>query len=217
MKSLRRLFGRIKLQLRRKNRVVGWKMTPDEVQAFFSKQGRIVLTFFGFSGTGYENEAEMLQLVREILSGHSSETTIVNIGGTSSGIGAAYPLAKSLGFTTTGIVSSEAIDHPDEISEAVDYVCFVADQQWGGKLPDSDELSPTSEAMVSCSDILIGIGGNDISRDEMLAGKEQGKPVHFYPAEVNHEWAILHAEYLGLPKPESFRGTAHEAFGDKEK
>ena len=216
MKRLRRLLGRIKLHLRGKNHIVGWKMIPDELQAFFIEQRKTVLTFFGFSGTGYENEAEMLQLVQEIISGHSPETTIVNIGGTRSGIGAAYPLAKSLGFNTTGIVSSESIDYPDEISEAVDYVCFVADQQWGGKLPDSDELSPTSEAMVSCSDILIGIGGNDISRDEMLAGKELGKPVHFYPAEVNHEWAIRHAEYLGQPKPDSFWGTAHEAFRDKE-
>jgi len=216
MKRLRQFFGQIKLQLRGKNRVIGWKMTPDEAQSFFKRQGKTVLTLFGYS-SGYEDEAAMLQIVKEILSKYSPETTIVNIGGTRSGIGVAYPLAKSLGFTTTGIVSSEAIDFPDEISEAVDYVCFVADKQWGGKLPDSDELSPTSEAMVACSDILIGIGGNDISRDEMLAGKEQGKPVYFYPAEVDYDWAIRRAEYLGLPRPDSFRGTAHETFGDKEK
>jgi hypothetical protein len=71
--------------------------------------------------------------------------------------------------------------------------------------------------MVACSDILIGIGGNDIGRDEMLAGKEQGKPVHFYPAEVDHKWAIRRADRMGLSKPDSFRGTAHEVFGEKEK
>ncbi len=217
MKGLRRFLGRIKLQLRGKNHVVGWEMTPDKVHAFFNEQEKTVLTFFGFSGAGYENEAEMLQTAREILSGYSPETTIVNIGGTKGGIGAAYLLAKSLGFTTTGIVSSQALDYPEEISEYVDFVCFIVDQQWGGKLPDSDELSHTSEAMVSCSDILVGIGGNDISRDEMLAGKAQGKPVHFYPAEVDHEWAIRRAEYLGQPKPDSFQGTAHEVFGEKEK
>ena len=192
-------------------------MTPDETCAFFARQGKTVLTFFGYSGTGYENEAEMLQTVREILSRHSPETTIINIGGTRSGIGAVYPLAKSLDFTTTGIASSESIDYPEEISEAADYVCFVADKQWGGKLPDSDELSPTSEAMVACSDILVGIGGNDICLDELLAGEEQGKPVHFYPAEINHAWAIRRAERMGSPPPDSFWGAAHKVFGEKEK
>ena len=216
MERLRRLISRIKLRLRGKNRIVGWNLTPEETRAFFAKQGKTVLTLFGYSGTGYENETEMLQTVREILSGYDPETTIINIGGTRSGIGASYPLAKSLGFKTTGIASSEAIDYPDEISEAVDHVCFVADKQWGGKLPDSEELSPTSEAMVSCSDILVGIGGNDISRDEMLAGKERGKPVYFYTAEVDHAKAIRRAEHLEQPKPGSFWGSAHEVFTEKD-
>lgn len=191
-------------------------MTPGEVQAFFKEQGKTVLTFTGFSGTGYENETEMLQIVRDILFRHSPETTIVNIGATRAGIGAAYPLAISLGFTTTGIVSSQAIDYPEKISEAVDYICFVADQQWGGKLSQSYELSPTSEAMVTCSDVLIGIGGNDVSRDELLAGKEQGKTVHFHPAEADHVTTIRRADKMGLPFPDSFWGAAHEVFAEKE-
>jgi len=190
-------------------------MTPNQAQAFFTRQRKTVLTFLGYSA-GYENEAAMLRTVREILSGQSPEKTLVNIGATRGGIGTAYPLAKHLGFDTTGIVSTEALDYPDKISKAVDYVCFVADEQWGGKLPDSDKLSPTSIAMVSCSDILMGFGGNEISRDELLAGKEQGKPVHFYPAEVEHEWAIRHAEKMGQPRPDSFWGTAHEVFWEKE-
>lgn len=190
-------------------------MTPDQVRAFFARQEKTVLTFFGYS-TAYEDETAMLIKTGEVLIEHSPETTLVNIGATMSGIGAAYRLAKSQGFTTTGIVSSQSIEYPDDISESVDYVCFVSDEQWGGKLPSSDQLSPTSEAMVSCSDILIGIGGNDISRDEMLAGKERGKPVHFYPAEINHAWALRRTEHLGLPKPDSFWGTAHEVFWEKE-
>ena len=122
-------------------------------------------------------------------------------------------MVKSMGFTTTGIVSTEALKYPNEISEAVDYVCFVKDSQWGGYLPDSKVLSPISEAMVACSDILVGIGGNEISRDEMLAGKEQGKLVYFYPAELDHDWAVRHTKKPGLPKPDSFKGAAHEVFG----
>jgi hypothetical protein len=216
MNKFRRWLNRIKLKVRGKNHIVGWNMKPDEVHAFFKDQERTVLTFFGFSGTGYENESEMLRIVREVLSGYSPEKTIVNIGGTKSGIGAAYPLAKSLGFVTTGITSSQSIEYPDQISKDVDYVCFVADQQWGGKLPDSDQLSPTSEAMVSCSDILVGIGGNDIGRDELLAGKERGKIVHFYPAESNHDRVIRRAEKRGQPKPDSFQGTAQDALMGKD-
>ena len=120
-----------------------------------------------------------------------------------------------MGFLTTGIVSSEAIECLGEISTAVDHICFVKDAQWGGKLPNSDDLSPTSEAMVACSDILIGIGGGEIGRDEMSAGREQGKPVHFYPAEMSHAYLIRRAQKLDLPSPVSFWGAAHEIFADK--
>ena len=190
-------------------------MTPDQARTFFALQEKTVLTFFGYS-SAYEDEATMLQRVREVLTGYFPETTLVNIGATRSGIGAAYPLAKSLGFGTTGIVSSQALDNLDVISQAVDHVCFIADERWGGKLPDSDQLSPTSEAMATCSDILVGIGGGEISRDEMLAGKERGKPVYFYPAQMDHESAIKSAEESGSPPPDSFWGAAHEVFVGKE-
>jgi hypothetical protein len=140
---------------------------------------------------------------------------LINIGATTGGVGAIYPLAKSMGFTTTGIVTNLALYYPESISNAVDHVCFIADKQWGGNLPNSNELSPTSKAMVACSDILIGIGGGEISRDEMVAGKTQGKPVTFYPAEVNHAWAIRRAKRMGLPSPDSFLGAAHEVFGNQ--
>ena len=212
MKRLRQFFGRVRFVLQRENHVVGWQMPPVKAQTFFSVQGKTVLTFLGFS-TAYENENTMLQTVRFILSGYSPETTLVNIGATKGGIGAAYSLAKSLGFTTSGIVSTRALKDVEQISSAVDFICFIEDNQWGGKLPDSDALSPTSEAMVSCSDVMIGIGGGEITRDEMLAGKERGKPVYFYPAEVSHQWAIQRAKRKGLPLPDSFWGEAHEVFG----
>ena len=51
--------------------------------------------------------------------------------------------------------------------------------------------------------------------DELVAGIEHGKPIQYYPAEVNHEWAIHHAKRKGLPPPESFWGPVHELFRDK--
>jgi hypothetical protein len=112
-----------------------------------------------------------------------------------------------MGFETAGIVTSLALEYPEGISDTVDHVCFVLDQRWGGNLPNSDELSPTSKAMVECSDILVGIGGGGISEAEMLAGKAQGKPVHFYPAEMNHARAVNYAKRMGMPPPESFWGS----------
>ena len=214
LNTLRQQINRIRLQLGRKNNVVGWAMTPDETRAFFDSQGKTVLTFFGYMA-GYENEKEMFAIVRKVLSGYSPATTLVNDGVTKWGLGEIYPLAKSLGFTTAGIVSNQILNDPTDISPSVDHICFIDDSQWGGKLPDSNALSPTSKAMVDCSDILVAIGGGEISRDELVAGKEQGKTIQYYPAEVNHEWVFHHAKRKGLPPPESFWGSVHELFGDK--
>ena len=212
MSTLRQLIGRFKLQLRGKNHIVGWDMTPKEVVAFFMGQGKTVLSFYGYSGMQYEDEKAMLQIAQATLSRYSPETTLVNIGATSVGIGAVYPLAKSKGFETSGIVTMLALEYPDDISDAVDHIYFVADKGWGGNLPHSDQLSPTSKAMVECSDILVGIGGGGISEAEMLAGKVQGKPVYFYPAEMNHARAIQYAKRMGLPPPESFMGFVNDVF-----
>jgi len=52
MSTLRQFIGRIRLQLRGKNYIVGWDMTPEEVIAFFLSQRKTVLTFYGYSGMG---------------------------------------------------------------------------------------------------------------------------------------------------------------------
>lgn len=197
-----------------KKEIVGWDMTPPETQDFFKGLRKKVISFFGYSDR-YQDEEAMLNIAKGVLAEYSPGTWLLNAGATRGGIGAAYPIAKALGFITTGIVSSQVLQDLDEISEAVDYVCIVRDNQWGGKLSGSNLLSPTSQAMVACSDVLIGIGGGEISRDEMVAGEAQGKPVRFYPAEINHEHMIRRALSKGLPEPQSFRGAAHEVFAGK--
>ena len=109
-----------------------------------------------------------------------------------------------MGFETAGIVTNLALEYQGGISDAVDHVCFIKDKQWGGNLPNSNELCPTSKAMVECSDILVGIGGGGIVDDEMKAGKAMGKLIQYFPAEMNHEAAIRYAKTMGLPPPESF-------------
>jgi hypothetical protein len=198
-----------------KSKIVGMNMTPAGTQAFFKRFNKRVLTFFGYSAN-YEDEAAMLAIVRKGLSQIPPDAVLVNIGATASGIGAVYPLAKAMGFTTTGIVSSVAAENLENISEAVDYVCFVADTQWGGKVKGTDRLSPTSQAMVACSDVLVAIGGGEVTRDELTSGKALGKPVYFYPAEVSHEHLIGRARKRNELPPESFWGAAHEVFGRRD-
>jgi hypothetical protein len=191
------------------NRVVGWAMKPEEAALFFKSLRKQAITLAGYSSE-YEDKNAMLEIVKETLAAFSPKTHLVNIGVTIGGIGAAYPLAKSMGFITTGIVSSVAVDYADEISADVDHICFIADQAWGGKVIGGG-LSPTSQAMVACTDIMIGIGGGEISRDELLAFRELGKPMRFHPAEINHAWAIQRAQRLNQPPPVSFLGAAHVA------
>ena len=62
----------------------------------------------------------------------------------------------------------------------------MEDATWGGLVEGGDRLSPTSTAMVENSDIMIGIGGDEIGRDELMAAKRLGKEVRFSPADMNH-------------------------------
>lgn len=211
MTTMRQLVGRIGLQLRRKNHIVGWYMTPEQVISFFKKQDKTVLTFYGYA-LDYQNAAEPRQTVREILLQHAPSKTLVNYGATRGGMGAVYEVAKIMGFTTTGIVSTMALEFPGSISRDVDHICFVGDTTWGGKLPNSEELSPTSQAMIACSDILVAVGGGEISRDELMAARELGKSIQYYPAEVNHDWILKNARNKGQPPPDSFWGAVHEVF-----
>ena len=212
MGTLGKLYGRFILQLRGRNHIVGWGMKPEEATAFIKNLGKTMLTFYGYT-VKYNDPEGMLKIIRDVLSGVSPETTLVNAGATGSMGAALYPTAKSMGFITTGIVSTMQLQYPDDINPAVDHICFIEDTLWGGNLPNSTDLSPTSQAMVACSDLLVAIGGNEIVRDELLAAQALGKPIQYFPADMDHASAFRRAEYLKLPPPESFHGAAHEVFG----
>jgi hypothetical protein len=186
--------------------------TPDQVVAELRRPNKKVLTFVGYSGTGYEDPAAMLAAAEAILREHEPTETIVNAGATPDGIGAVYELAKRLRFETTGIVSVQARNDGVAPSPYVDRVFYVEDETWGGRLDGSDQLSPTSTAMVESSDELVGIGGGEIARDELVAAREAGKTVRFVPADTNHEKARAAAAKKGKPAPPDFRGAAATAF-----
>jgi hypothetical protein len=183
--------------------------TPAEIADFFARQEKSVVTFVGYSGAGYQDEAAMLARAASLLQGFDPAGTIVNIGATPDGIGAVYVLAKQRGFTTTGIVSTQAKEYGAGFSDCVDRVFYVEDATWGGFLADGDRLSPTSEAMVASSDLMIGIGGGEVARDELLAARRAGKQVRYFAADMNHARAREKARKKNLPEPTDFRGAAH--------
>ena len=70
--------------------------------------------------------------------------------------------------------------------------------------------------MVENGDLLIGIGGGAVGRDELLAAKRSGKEVHFIPADMNHQKARDKAKKKGLPVPTKSGGASAEAFQSLE-
>jgi hypothetical protein len=186
--------------------------TLDDISAFFKSKQKTVLTFEGYSGTGYEDSAAMLKHAERVLSEFDPAKTIVNIGATAMGIGAVYELAKRNGFFTTGIVSTQAKQEKVELSPHVDQVFYVEDATWGGLLTGTQELSPTSKAIVANSDILVAIGGGEVARDELVAARISGKQVRFIAADMNQEKARESARKKKLPEPTDFRGAASAVF-----
>lgn len=185
----------------------------EEIISFFESTGKQIITFIGYSGTGYEDEKTMLELAEKILSEFNPSIAIINIGATAKGIGSVYEVAKTKGYKTTGIVSTQAKKYNAEISTYVDHVFYVEDTIWGGYLEGGNMLSPTSNVIVEISDLLIGIGGGEIGRDELLAAKKLGKEVRFFPADMNHQLAREKARRKGLPLPTEYTGAADAAFG----
>jgi hypothetical protein len=188
--------------------------TSTSVRSFVKQLRMRVLTFEGYSGAQYEDSLAMLRDAERVLDTENPKEVLVNIGATAEGIGAVYELAKRKGFTTLGIVSSLAQVESVPLSPCVDHVFFIKDTTWGGQLPNSKRLAPTSAAIVANSSIIVGIGGGEIARDEMLAAKRLGKRVRFIPADMNHELARQKATKRRLPTPTDFRGAAHAVFGE---
>ena len=189
--------------------------SPAQVHAFFAAKKVAVVTFAGYSGAEYEDKAAMLKQATKILEEFDPKKTIVNIGATPEGIGAVYEVAKQKGFVTTGVVSSQAKDANVKLSPCVDYAFYVKDATWGGFKEGTQELSPTSTAMVENSDVMVGIGGGEVTRDELTAAKRLGKAVRFYPADMNHKLARDKAIKRGQPAPTDFRGAAGVVFAKK--
>jgi hypothetical protein len=190
---------------------------PADAEAAIARireAGRSVVTFVGFSGAGYEDAAAVERVIAKLLDDLSATTVLICAGATPEGIGAVYPLAKTRGFTTIGIVSALAEKEGATFSQDVDTVFVIADDTWGGVNADG-RLSQTSSAMVGAADEMIAVGGGEIARDEIAAAVATGKKVRYIAADMNHDAAIRKAKEMRQPEPGDFRGAVHTYFERK--
>ena len=128
---------------------------------YFKTDGKKVVTFEGYSGSGYEHPDQVLEVARKILSSFDPNKTVINIGGTPEGIGAVYELAKSMGFETTEIESTQG--KGAATSSYVSRIFYIADSMWGGVDPKTHHLSATSESIISASDEIYAMGGGPVA------------------------------------------------------
>src|SRR5215813_8320271 len=111
--------------------------TVEEIAAFFKGKQKAVLTFVGYSGAGYEDEAWMLKQAERVLGEYDPATTIVNLRATPEGIGAVYELAIRKGFLTTGIMSRQPRQFCVKLSPYLAYAFYVKDSTWGRLVPET--------------------------------------------------------------------------------
>jgi hypothetical protein len=117
--------------------------------------------FWARSVLDYENKRQVMAEIRKELEPLDRKTTIINIGATEDGIGAAYEVAKILGLETMGIVSTQALTYSGKFSRFVDRIFLVNDKYWGGYLPGTETLAPTTRAFIEASDVISAHGGGE--------------------------------------------------------
>lgn len=178
--------------------------SPEAAVAQLRSAGRLVIGLTGSSANGYQDVTWVRRTLRTTLEAFDQSRTILLAGGTPEGIGIGYFVANELGMETRGVVSSKAAT--SYLSPLSDLTYRITDSSWGGYLPGTQTLSPTSRANVEAMDIVISIGGGAITRDEFLAIVAAGKPAMFISAEMNHEKATARALKAGLPAPSYFGG-----------
>ena len=75
---------------------------PDAVVAAVRARGLQVLTFVGYSGAGYQDDAAMQALAARVLDAADPARVLVNAGGTAEGIGAVKARRLPLGWRVAG-------------------------------------------------------------------------------------------------------------------
>jgi hypothetical protein len=173
------------------------------------KNGKLIVTFMGYSAMGYEHPDIVDEILIEKLRSLNPRKHIINCGSTKGGISRIYELAKGMGFETMGIVSTQALTYAGQFSPHVDYHIIVNDKHWGGRLADG-RLTPVTKVFVELSDEIFAVGGGmntavTIEAFEALGGKQK---LTYLPAQMNSESARREALYKKQAPQTSYEGDA---------
>ncbi len=160
-----------------------------------------VFTLFGYSQLEYQDKNYVMDLIREELKTLDPKTTIINIGATEEGIGAAYEIAKEMGFMTIGVASTLALQYSGKFSKFVDRIYIANDPYWGGKVPGTERLAETTRIYLQVSDVISAYGGGENTAAILREGKKLGMDVRYKPALMNK--AVM-AKLNKGKDPESF-------------
>jgi hypothetical protein len=194
-------------------------ITPKEdILLFFQESKKHVLSFAGFGELGYQEKSLVEKTIGEVLDKWDVNEILVNSGtllreGGEEGIALVYRLAKERGIETCGLHPSISLQFSDThpVSPFSDHVFFVEDPTWGGFLNEQLDLSPTLKLLLEVTDELIVIGGGKHTADELTAFWQNGKQVHYYPAQMNHQFAKKWFTQEGLAIPD-FNGPAYDVW-----
>ena len=74
------------------------------------------------------------------------------------------------------------------------------------------ELTWMDNLIEQNSDMIVAIGGGEISRDEVTFAGHHALEVLYFPAEMNREKALAKARQKGLAEPVEFLGPVHQLF-----
>lgn len=177
-------------------------MKADEIIPLIKSLNKKVFTLFGYSARGYEDMEKLTEEIKKDLEKISPVEYIIAIGATEEGIGAMYKVAKDMGFTTIGIVSTQALSYSGRFSEFVDSIYIVNDDYWGGIIPGTTKLAETTKTFLGVCDIIAAYGGGTNTAITLKFAKEMGIKTQFKEFEMNHATAhmsknVVEKDYKG--------------------
>jgi hypothetical protein len=196
-----------------------WKVeTASSIRRLIASLNKHVIYFAGYGELGYEEESCVRRVALEVLNRFPPDKVLVHSGtllrvGGHDGIAEVYRVARGLTMETSGIHPSISMAFADthRVSPDCDHVFFVEDTTWGGFLDDSGRLSPTLELHLGVSDEIVVIGGGKHAADELQAFFHCGKPVRYFPAEMNYATTRQWATQAGITITD-LRGAALSAW-----
>lgn len=191
--------------------------SEQEITKKVKSLGKHIHSLFGYSALGYQDRAGLLQQIKNDLKLLDPKKTIINIGVTSDGLGEAYELAKSMGFETMGFVSTKFLENGGHYSKFVDHIFIAKDNLWGGYIPGTSKMTPTTSLYVNLSDSMTAYGGGEISKVTMQEFARTGKPISYRSFEMNHNKAIEVSLKKRRSPPRTFQSPVEPVWNDIQK